>query len=134
MMIMFGLWQYVAQRWKMLELDKASADADTREGPTREERFQYRQARRRQQIGVLTGIAGTAIFAILLMPPRPVLFVIAVLIVVGCLCWTMLIALIDIMSIRLYYGREQRLNAEETNRLQRELQKHLQEGKGQDKK
>ena len=124
-MMAFGLWQYHVQRRKGLALG-AEKKADHRE--ERDRLFQYRQARRRQQIGLLTGIAGLAVFVgIGTLPHKEWITwsLLAWLLVLGCLCWTVLIALIDIMSIRLYYSRESRLDAEEAGRLQQEFQERL---------
>ncbi|MGL6226800.1 MAG: hypothetical protein ACRC10_09270 [Thermoguttaceae bacterium] len=101
----------------------------------REGRFQERQARRRLQIGMLTILVSLCVLGGTYIPFKPyiLLFSLSWLFVIFFLFWTILLAVIDMTSIRLHYGQMERKKAFENLRMQLEKRRHQQEGDSSDR-
>lgn len=99
-MFVFGVFQCTAYR---------CADSAPMGEESREELFMIRQFRRRRQIGFLIALSGFFIFFGILIPVQKdflYLHIFVWFLAFGSLFWTMLIALIDIVSIRLFFRKE----------------------------
>ncbi len=89
--------------------------------------FLRRQFRRRIQIAVLSGLGGICMIAGMLFSPKayPSYFVFSWVLAAGFLIWTILLALVDFSSIRLYYRQIRNRNIDEENRLRLKLEQEL---------
>jgi hypothetical protein len=120
-----GLMVWHVRAWQRFE---ESADAADR----RERGYRRRQFRRRLQTSALLGLLALAIVAGHWMsgPPwRPWVFAIYWGMVLTVVAWVALLALADLVSTRLYFGRvRERYRLEET-RLKAELERMKAEGR-----
>lgn len=76
---------------------------------TREQRFQLRQGRRRLQMHGLLGLAGLCMLVGIYIPHLyyPLYWFLAWLLTIIFTLWTMMLALIDSLSIKLFFHSEQ---------------------------
>lgn len=97
--------------------------------PDSERIFLRRQYRRRLQISVLIGISGLCMFLGLHVShiTQPMRFLLAWGLAIIFLSWTILLALVDVMSIRLYFKRVRNKNLVEELKIRYELEKKIKE-------
>ena len=119
--------------WQSIVLGKSLRTLESRGLEKWDRVFQRRQHRRRIQISVLIGICGLCMFAGIHFShvTQPKLFAISWAFAVLFISWTMLLALVDAMSIRMHFKRIHNRNvAEETKyryKLEQEMKKLKQE-------
>lgn len=126
LLISFAIWQTLRERWKSTELHTVSDIGD------RERRHLERQIRRRIQIGFLVGLSGFGIFLGTFMPSTGSWFswfLLTWFLTFLFLFWTMLLGVIDAVSIQMYFGSLNRDVASEAAKLRYEMMKKIKEEK-----
>ena len=121
--------------WQLRVLTKSLRTLQSREQEERDRIFLGRQHRRRIQISVLIGICGLCMFAGIHFSSETQkgLFALSWALAILFIFWTILLALVDAMSIRMHFGRIHSRNlAEEAKyryQLEQEMKKLEQEEK-----
>ena len=102
---------------------------------TREAAFLRLQGRRRLQMHFLLGLAGFCMLAGIYIPPQNHLTTWSLfwLLSIIFICWAMLLALVDYVSIRLFFGVTSQKADIERMRLEFELRRALEEKKANQK-
>lgn len=95
----------------------------------RDKTYLQRQSFRRLQIHILLGVTGILMLCGIYIPVREYVqaWTIIWLAIIILLCWAMLLALVDYISIRLHFGRSEMENRIEKIRLDYEIRKFDQE-------
>ena len=115
--------------WQSIVLSKSLRALRTQELEKRELAFHQRQHRRRIQISVLIGICGLCIFAGIHFSheTQKVFFLLAWALAVLFISWTVLLALVDALSIRMHFRRHQNRNLAEEMKYRYQLEQAMKE-------
>lgn len=102
---------------------------DDEELPQRSRTFFSRQFRRRIQIAIMIGLSGVFLVGAALIPPQrfPKLFIFFGAVAVLLLLWSILIAVIDVISINMFFGRSRHWDEAQRAKLKYEIEKRLRE-------
>lgn len=113
--------------WQSRVLYASIRSLDESQENSREVNFTKRQLRRRIQMALLIGASGVCMFFGLHLSHvnSPGWFVLSWGLAMLFLFWTMLLAVVDMMSIRMYFKREQSKNLAEELKIRRELEKEI---------
>ena len=124
----YAIWQYRVISRSILELESSSG-LEKGEGV-----FRGRQLRRRLQISALIGLCGACMFVGTLLSPAKYagFFVLAWGLATLFIFWTILLAMVDIMSINLHFKRigskikadEAKLRYELEQKCKQDIEKH----------
>jgi hypothetical protein len=130
LMITSAIW---FARWLWVGL---VAMQDDEELPQRSRTFFSRQFRRRIQIAAMIGLSGVFLVVTALIPPQqfPKLFVFFGSVSILLLLWSILIAVIDVISINIFFGRSRHWGEAQRTKLKYEIEKHLREMKNKTEK
>lgn len=126
LLISFAIWQTLRERRKSAELKTVSDIGE------RERRHLERQIRRRIQIRFLVGLSGVGIFLGAFMPSSGAWFswfLVTWFLTFLFLFWTMLLGMVDAVSIQMYFGSLNRDMASEAAKLRYEMMKKIKEEK-----
>ena len=121
--------------WQSIVLTQSLKSLQSQDQEKWDRVFQRRQHRRRIQISILIGICGLCMFAGVHFSheTQKGLFAISWALAVLFISWTMILALVDAMSIRMHFRRIHNRNiAEETKyryQLEQEMKKRQKEEK-----
>ena len=109
---------------------------DDEELPQRSRTFFSRQFRRRIQIAAMIGLSGIFLVAIALIPYQraPKLFIVFGSLSVLLLLWSILIAVVDIISINMFFSRSRNWDEAQRAKLRYELEKQFREMKDKTEK
>jgi len=120
--------------WQSIALLKSLRVLDTLEQEKWDRVFQRRQHRRRIQISVLIGICGLCMFAGLHFSheTQPGLFAISWAFAILFIFWTILLALVDAMSIRMHFKRLQNRNLAEETKYRYQLDQEIKKLKNEE--
>lgn len=127
LMITCAIW-FVRRLWVALV-----AMQDDEELPQRSRTFFSRQFRRRIQIAAMIGLSGVFLVGAALIPPQrfPKLFIVFGSIAVLLLLWSILVAVVDVISINMFFGRSRHWDEAQRAKLRYEIEKRIREMKGQ---
>jgi len=97
--------------------------------PQRSRTFFRRQFRRRIQIAAMIGMSGVMLVAAVLTPPEtsPKLFLVFASLSVFLLLWSILIAMLDVVSISMFYRRSRHWDEAQRAKIRYELKQKLRE-------
>ncbi|MCL2304745.1 MAG: hypothetical protein FWC43_05320 [Planctomycetaceae bacterium] len=117
--------------WQSITLTKSLRTLQTLEQEERERVFKRRQHRRRIQISVLIGICGLCMFAgtHFSHETQPGLFALSWALAILFIFWTILLALVDALSIRMHFGRIHRRNLAEEAKYRYQLEQEMKKRK-----
>jgi len=117
--------------WQSMVLTKSFRALEPQEHEKREHLFQRRQHRRRIQISVLIGICGLCMFAGVHFSheTQKGYFVLSWALAMLFISWTILLALVDALSIRMHFKRIQNYNTIEEAKYRYQLEQAMKEQK-----
>ena len=113
--------------WQSFVLGRSLRSIDSREPEKGERVFQRRQHRRRIQISILIGICGACMFAGVHFSheTHKGYFALSWALATLFISWTMLLALVDAMSIRLHFKRIHNRNIAEESKFRYQLEQEM---------
>jgi len=130
LMITSAIW-FARRLWVALV-----AMQDDEELPQRSRTFFSRQFRRRIQIAAMIGLSGIFLVIVALISPQrsPKLFIVFGSLSVLLLLWSILIAVLDVISINMFFSRSRNWDEAQRAKLRYELEKQFREMKDKTEK